>query len=73
MNDQLDIEVEPELHAWLQEQAAAHSVSIEEEVRALLRSARGEAEARRREVGRAASEAPSSTSSAPTQPSREPY
>ena len=46
--------IEPELHAWLREQAAAHRVSMEEEVRALLRAARDQAEARRRAEEQAA-------------------
>ena len=41
--------IEPELHAWLHEQAAAHGVSMEEEVRRVLRAAREAAEATRRE------------------------
>jgi plasmid stability protein len=41
--------IEPELHAWLQEQAARDGVSMEEEVRRLLRAARDAAEQRRRE------------------------
>lgn len=31
--------IEPELHEWLREQATEHGVSVEEEVRSLLRSA----------------------------------
>ncbi|MBX9700657.1 MAG: hypothetical protein K2X74_14565 [Acetobacteraceae bacterium] len=41
--------IEPELHAWLQEQAARDGISMEEEARRLLRAARDAAEARRRE------------------------
>lgn len=41
--------IEPDLHAWLQEQAARHGVSMEEEVRRVLRAAREAAEAERRE------------------------
>lgn len=39
--------LDPELHAWLQEQAAAHGVSMEEQVRRVLRAARDAAEAER--------------------------
>ena len=39
--------IEPEVHDWLREQAAQHGVSMEEEVRALLRAARDRAEAER--------------------------
>lgn len=49
--------LDPELHAWLQEQASAHGVSMEEEVRRVLRAAREAAEAERREAGMAAMEA----------------
>jgi plasmid stability protein len=49
--------IEPELHAWLQEQAARDGVSMEEEVRRLLRAARDAAEQRRREEERARWEA----------------
>ena len=31
--------IEPELHDWLREQAMQHGVSVEEEVRSLLRDA----------------------------------
>lgn len=41
--------IEPELHAWLQEQAARDGISMEEEARRLLRAARDAAEAKRRE------------------------
>ena len=37
--------IEPELHAWLQEQAARDGISMEEEARRLLRAARDAAEA----------------------------
>ena len=40
--------IEPELHEWLREQAAQHGVSVEEEVRCLLRAARDVAEAAKR-------------------------
>jgi len=46
--------IEPELQAWLREQAAAHGVSMEEEVRNLLRAARDAAEERRRAEEQAA-------------------
>jgi plasmid stability protein len=46
--------IEPGLHAWLREQASAHGVSMEEEVRNLLRAARDAAEARRRAEEQAA-------------------
>lgn len=36
--------LEPELQAWLQAQATAHGVSMEEEVRRVLRAARAAAE-----------------------------
>ena len=39
--------IEPELYEWLREQAARHGVSLEEEVRSLLRAARDAAEAER--------------------------
>lgn len=45
--------LDPDLHAWLQEQASAHGVSMEEEVRRLLRAAR-EAEQARRQAERQA-------------------
>lgn len=45
--------IEPELHAWLQEQAARDGISMEEEARRLLRAARDAAEAKRREEERA--------------------
>lgn len=38
--------IEPELHDWLREQAAQHGVSVEEEVRSLLRAARDAAKRR---------------------------
>lgn len=41
--------LEPELHAWLQEQAARDGISMEEQARRLLRAARDAAEAKRRE------------------------
>lgn len=46
--------IEPELHDWLREQAAQHGVSVEEEVRSLLRAARdaGQAAKRRDEQAR---------------------
>ncbi len=37
--------LDPDLHAWLREQASAHGVSMEEEVRRVLRAAREAAEA----------------------------
>ena len=40
--------IEPDLHAWLQDQAAAHGVSMEEEVRRVLRAAREAEQAARR-------------------------
>ena len=40
--------IEPELYEWLREQASRHGVSLEEEVRSLLRAARDAAEAERR-------------------------
>lgn len=40
--------LEPELHEWLREQAAQHGVSVEEEVRSLLRAARDASEAAKR-------------------------
>ena len=49
--------IEPELHAWLREQAERDGVSLEEEVRRLLRAARDAAEAKRREEERARLEA----------------
>jgi plasmid stability protein len=40
--------IDPDVHAWLREQAALHGVSVEEEVRSLLRAARDAAVAARR-------------------------
>lgn len=40
--------IEPELHDWLREQAAQHGVSVEGEVRSLLRAARDATEAAKR-------------------------
>ena len=49
--------IEPDLHAWLRDQAASHGVSMEEEVRAILRAAREAAEEGRRATERARWEA----------------
>ncbi len=49
--------LEPELHAWLQEQASRHGVSMEEEVRRVLRAAREAAETEEREARKARLEA----------------
>jgi plasmid stability protein len=32
--------IDPDVHGWLREEAARHGVSVEEEVRSLLRAAR---------------------------------
>lgn len=40
--------LDPDVHAWLREQAAEHGVSVEEEVRSLLRAARDAAVAAKR-------------------------
>ncbi len=40
--------LDPDVHSWLREQAAEHGVSVEEEVRSLLRAARDEAVAAKR-------------------------
>ena len=40
--------IDPEVHSWLREQAAQHGVSVEEEVRSLLRAARDAAVAAQR-------------------------
>lgn len=40
--------IEPELYEWLRSRAAGHGVSMEEEVRSLLRAARDAEEAERR-------------------------
>jgi plasmid stability protein len=40
--------IEPELHDWLREQAMQHGVSVEQDVRSLLRAARDAAETARR-------------------------
>ena len=35
----ITVDIDPELHDWLREQAASHGVSVEEEARSLLRAA----------------------------------
>lgn len=40
--------LDPDVHSWLREQATQHGVSVEEEVRTLLRAARDAAVAARR-------------------------
>lgn len=40
--------IDPEIREWLRQQAARHGVSMEEEVRAILRRSREAAEAERR-------------------------
>ena len=40
--------IDPDVHSWLREQATQHGVSVEEEVRTLLRAARDAAVAARR-------------------------